>query len=54
MKLLRSFLILTLVVLLSACNTATKVTKVQKWRGFFALLRCVKAKRKLEIPYEAS
>ena len=30
MKLLRSFLILTLVVLLSACNTATKVTKVQK------------------------
>ncbi|MGE6402299.1 DUF4176 domain-containing protein [Bacillus cereus] len=30
MKLLRSFLIFTLVVLLSACNTATKVTKVQK------------------------
>ncbi len=30
MKLLRSFLIFILVVLLSACNTATKVTKVQK------------------------
>ncbi|MED3076561.1 hypothetical protein [Bacillus wiedmannii] len=30
MKLLRLFMILTLVVLLSACNTATQVTKVQK------------------------
>lgn len=30
MKSLRLFMILTLVVLLSACNTATQVTKVQK------------------------
>ena len=30
MKLIRVFMILTLVVLLSACNTATQVTKVQK------------------------
>ena len=37
MKSLRLFMILTLVVLLSACNTATQVTKVQKWRNDFKI-----------------
>ncbi len=50
MKSLRLFMILTLVVLLSACNTATQVTKVQKkWRNDFKnwfsarVLRCTNA-----------
>ena len=62
MKLLRSFLILTLVVLLSACNTATKVTKVQKWRndfnnwffaGYYDVQTLKAEKGNVEIPYEA-
>ncbi|PFY38220.1 hypothetical protein COL55_26705 [Bacillus toyonensis] len=64
MKLLRSFLILTLVVLLSACNTATKVTKVQKngettltigsLQGYYDLQTLKAEKRNVEIPYEAA
>ena len=62
MKLLRSFLIFTLVVLLSACNTATKVTKVQKWRndfnnwffaGYYDVQTLKAEKGNVEIPYEA-
>ena len=64
MKLLRSFLILTLVVLLSACNTATKVTKVQKngettltigsLQGYYDLQTLKAEKGNVEIPYEAA
>ncbi|MDC6155972.1 hypothetical protein HOV72_008635 [Bacillus albus] len=64
MKLLRLFMILTLVVLLSACNTATQVTKVQKngettlkigsLQGYYDV-QTVKAKKgNVEIPYEAT
>ncbi len=64
MKLLRSFLILTLVVLLSACNTATKVTKVQKngettltigsLQGYYDVQTLKAEKGNVEIPYEAA
>ncbi|MED4654921.1 hypothetical protein P9618_26795 [Bacillus pseudomycoides] len=64
MKLLRSFLILTLVVLLSACNTATKVTKVQKngettlkigsLQGYHDVQTIKAEKGNVEIPYEAA
>ena len=63
MKLLRSFLIFTLVVLLSACNTATKVIKVQKWRndfnnwffaGYYDVQTLKAEKGNVEIPYEAA
>ncbi|ENQ3108096.1 hypothetical protein SAMN04488168_15216 [Bacillus sp. 491mf] len=64
MKLLRSLLILTLVVLLSACNVATKVTKVQN-NGETTLkigslqgsheVQTIKVENgNVEIPYEAS
>jgi len=64
MKLLHSFLIFTLVVLLSACNTATKVTKVQKngettltigsLQGYYDLQTLKAEKGNVEIPYEAA
>ena len=64
MKSLRSFLILTLVVLLSACNTATKVTKVQKndettlkigsLQGYHDVQTIKAEKGNVEIPYEAA
>ncbi|MCU4931217.1 BA_1872 family lipoprotein [Bacillus cereus] len=64
MKLLRSFLIFTLVVLLSACNTATKVTKVQKngettltigsLQGYYDVQTLKVEKGNVEIPYEAA
>ena len=63
MKSLRLFMILTLVVLLSACNTATQVTKVQKWRNDFKIgslqgyydVQTLKAEKgNVEIPYEAA
>ena len=64
MKLLRSFLIFTLVVLLSACNTATKVTKVQKngettltigsLQGYYDVQTLKAEKGNVEIPYEAA
>ncbi|PEP54616.1 BA_1872 family lipoprotein [Bacillus pseudomycoides] len=64
MKLLRSFLILTLVVLLSACNTVTKVTKVQKngettlkigsLQGYHDVQTIKAEKGNVEIPYEAA
>ncbi|MBO1580103.1 hypothetical protein [Bacillus sp. XF8] len=64
MKLLRSFLILTLVVLLSACNTATKVTKVQNngettlkigsLQGYHDVQTIKAEKGNVEIPYEAA
>ncbi|MGG2092826.1 hypothetical protein AB1283_08950 [Bacillus sp. S13(2024)] len=64
MKLLRSLLILTLVVLLSGCNTATKVTKVQKngettlkigsLQGYHDVQTIKTEKGNVEIPYEAA
>ncbi len=64
MKLLRLFLIFTLVVLLSACNTATKVTKVQKngettltigsLQGYYDVQTLKAEKGNVEIPYEAT
>ncbi|TKI85013.1 hypothetical protein [Bacillus mycoides] len=63
MKLLRLFMILTLVVLLSACNTATQVTKVQKngettlkigsLQGYYDVQTLKAEKGNVEIPYEA-
>ncbi|WP_242215626.1 hypothetical protein [Bacillus cereus group sp. BfR-BA-01383] len=64
MKLLRSVLILTFVLLLSACNTATKVTKVQKngettlkigsLQGYYDVQTLKAGKGIVEIPYEAA
>lgn len=64
MKLLRLFMILTLVVLLSACNTATQVTKVQKngettlkigsLQGYYDVQTIKAEKGNVEIPYEAA
>ena len=64
MKLLRLFMILTLVVLLSACNTATQVTKVQKngettlkigsLQGYYDIQTLEAEKGNVEIPYEAA
>ena len=64
MKLLRLFLILTLVVLLSACgNTAVKVTKVQKRRNNFKhwlperVLRCTNDQTEqgnVQFPFDAT
>ncbi|EJS55391.1 BA_1872 family lipoprotein [Bacillus nitratireducens] len=64
MKLLRLFMILTLVVLLSACNTATQVTKVQKngettlkigsLQGYYDVQTLKSEKGNVEIPYEAA
>lgn len=64
MKLLRLFLILTLVVLLSACNTSTQVTKVQKngettlkigsLQGYYDVQTLKAEKGNVEIPYEAA
>ncbi|KAB2452353.1 hypothetical protein F8160_06450 [Bacillus sp. CH126_4D] len=64
MKLLRLFMILTLVVLLSACNTATQVTKVQKngettlkigsLQGYYDVQTLKAEKGSVEIPYEAA
>ncbi|MED2183543.1 hypothetical protein [Bacillus wiedmannii] len=64
MKLLRLFMVLTLVVLLSACNTAIQVTKVQKngettlkigsLQGYYDVQTVKAEKGNVEIPYEAS
>ena len=64
MKSLRLFMILTLVVLLSACNTATQVTKVQKngettlkigsLQGYYDVQTVKAEKGNVEIPYEAA
>ncbi|PES72889.1 hypothetical protein CN507_04655 [Bacillus cereus] len=64
MQLLRLFMILTLVVLLSACNTATQVTKVQKngettlkigsLQGYYDVQTLKAEKGNVEIPYEAA
>ncbi|PEB82192.1 hypothetical protein COM95_06815 [Bacillus cereus] len=64
MKSLRIFMILTLVVLLSACNTATQVTKVQKngettlkigsLQGYYDVQTLKAEKGNVEIPYEAA
>ncbi|MGE6959227.1 hypothetical protein ACQKIW_04370 [Bacillus thuringiensis] len=64
MKSLRLFMILTLVVLLSACNTATQVTKVQKngettleigsLQGYYDVQALKAEKGNVEIPYEAA
>ena len=64
MKLLRLFMVLTLVVLLSACNTATQVTKVQKngettlkigsLQGYYDVQTVKAEKGNVEIPYEAA
>ena len=64
MKSLRLFMILTLVVLLSACNTATQVTKVQKngettlkigsLQGYYDIQTLEAEKGNVEIPYEAA
>ncbi|PGM88461.1 BA_1872 family lipoprotein [Bacillus cereus] len=64
MKALRLFIILTLVVLLSACNTATQVTKVQKngettlkigsLQGYYDVQTLKAEKGNVEIPYEAA
>ncbi|HDR4238298.1 TPA: hypothetical protein QCP37_001946 [Bacillus anthracis] len=64
MKSLRLFMILTLVVLLSACNTATQVTKVQKngettlkigsLQGYYDVQTLKAEKGNAEIPYEAA
>ncbi|KAA0770663.1 hypothetical protein DT250_13700 [Bacillus sp. AR2-1] len=64
MKLLRLFMILTLVVLLSACNTATQVTKVQRngettlkigsLQGYYDVQTIKAEKGNVEIPYEAA
>ncbi|WP_197230047.1 BA_1872 family lipoprotein, partial [Bacillus thuringiensis] len=63
-KSLRLFMILTLVVLLSACNTATQVTKVQKngettlkigsLQGYYDVQTLKAEKGNVEIPYEAA
>ncbi|HDR8293648.1 TPA: hypothetical protein QC139_004429, partial [Bacillus cereus] len=62
--LIRVFMILTLVVLLSACNTATQVTKVQKngettlkigsLQGYYDVQTLKAEKGNVEIPYEAA
>ena len=64
MKSLRLFMSLTLVVLLSACNTATQVTKVQKngettlkigsLQGYYDVQTLKAEKGNVEIPYEAA
>ncbi|MGN5648621.1 BA_1872 family lipoprotein [Bacillus sp. Brlt_9] len=64
MKLIRVFMVLTLVVLLSACNTATQVTKVQKngettlkigsLQGYYDVQTVKAEKGNVEIPYEAA
>ncbi|PGB55729.1 BA_1872 family lipoprotein [Bacillus anthracis] len=64
MKSLRLFMILTLVVLLSACNIATQVTKVQKngettlkigsLQGYYDVQTLKAEKGNVEIPYEAA
>lgn len=64
MKLLRSLLILSLVILLSACNVATKVTKVQNdgettlkigsLQGTHDVQTIKAEKGNVEIPYEAA
>ncbi|GAB6434247.1 MULTISPECIES: BA_1872 family lipoprotein [Bacillus] len=64
MKSLRLFMILTLVVFLSACNTATQVTKVQKngettlkigsLQGYYDVQTLKAEKGNVEIPYEAA
>ncbi|TPV46722.1 BA_1872 family lipoprotein [Bacillus dicomae] len=64
MKLIRVFMILTLVVLLSACNTATQVTKVQKngettlkigsLQGYYDVQTLKAEKGNVEIPYAAA
>ncbi|PEC82576.1 hypothetical protein COK00_13635 [Bacillus cereus] len=64
MKSLRLFMSLTLVVLLSACNTATQVTKVQKngettlkigsLQGYYDIQTLEAEKGNVEIPYEAA
>ncbi|MGF9989525.1 hypothetical protein ABEY04_11350 [Bacillus mycoides] len=64
MKSLRLFMILTLVVLLSACNTATQVTRVQKngettlkigsLQGYYDVQTLKAEKGNVEIPYEAA
>ncbi|KXI79253.1 hypothetical protein ACS52_10215 [Bacillus cereus] len=64
MKSLRLFMILTLVVLLSACNAATQVTKVQKngettlkigsLQGYYDVQTLKAEKGNVEIPYEAA
>ncbi|KOS28502.1 lipoprotein [Bacillus anthracis] len=64
MKSLRLFMIHTLVVLLSACNTATQVTKVQKngettlkigsLQGYYDVQTLKAEKGNVEIPYEAA
>lgn len=64
MKLIRVFMILTLVVLLSACNTAKQVTKVQKngettlkigsLQGYYDVQTLKAEKGNVEIPYEAA
>ncbi|ATI52244.1 MULTISPECIES: hypothetical protein [Bacillus cereus group] len=64
MKSLRLFMILTLVVLLSACNTATQVTKVQKngettlkigsLQGYYDVQTLKAEKGNVEIPYESA
>ncbi|ALQ67537.1 hypothetical protein [Bacillus thuringiensis] len=64
MKSLRLFMILTLVVLLSACNTATQVKKVQKngettlkigsLQGYYDVQTLKAEKGNVEIPYEAA
>ncbi|QWI42903.1 BA_1872 family lipoprotein [Bacillus mycoides] len=64
MKSLRLFMILTLVVLLSACNTATQGTKVQKngettlkigsLQGYYDVQTLKAEKGNVEIPYEAA
>jgi len=64
MKSLRLFMILTLVVLLSACNTATQVTKVQKngettlkigsLQGYYDVQTLKAEKGNVEISYEAA
>ncbi|MBE7126716.1 hypothetical protein [Bacillus mycoides] len=64
MKLLRLFMIFTLVVFLSACNTATQVTKVQKngettlkigsLQGYYDVQTIKAEKGNVEIPYEAA
>lgn len=64
MKSLRLFMILTLVVLLSACNTVTQVTKVQKngettlkigsLQGYYDVQTLKAEKGNVEIPYEAA
>ncbi|PGS61013.1 hypothetical protein COC69_33035 [Bacillus cereus] len=58
MKLLRLFLILTLVVLLSACgNTAVKVTKVQKngeLKGYYDVQTIKTEQGNVQFPFDAT